>query len=82
MKILINSGSKFKNFKVDGLSTNPFPDSPLSTYSIKSCLLKICHIAIVGGNLFTLRGRFQPVGLPRRRVGPYGPEATKNTKRP
>ena len=71
MKILINSGSKFKNFKVDGLSTNPFPDSSLSTYSFKSCLLKICHIAMVGRNLFTLRG-----------VGPDGPEATKNTKRP
>jgi len=24
------SGSKFKNFKVDGFSTNPFPDSLLS----------------------------------------------------
>lgn len=52
MKILINSGLKFKNFKVDGLSTKPFPDSPLSTYSFKSCLRKICHIATVGGNLF------------------------------
>jgi hypothetical protein len=32
-------------------------------------------------NLFTLRGRFQPVELPGRRVGPYGPEATKITNK-
>ncbi len=55
MKILINSGSKFKDFKIDGLSTKPFPDSSLSTYSFKSCLREICQIAIVGGNLFTTK---------------------------